>query len=99
VVWPAVRTWPCTTQVPWNGLTDGFRGFPHDVDSLRDSWGVTTREKWEEQLTHLLKARNSPPEPETVLTDRIFRYEARMRASRPGLPRAPRAGSVDRCWP
>ncbi|UNO38504.1 DUF1266 domain-containing protein [Streptomyces sp. MST-110588] len=54
-------------QVLWNDLGDVYSDYRRDVEILRDSWDVTDRQGWLEQLTYLLEGRNSPPLPEFAL--------------------------------
>ncbi|MEC4020370.1 DUF1266 domain-containing protein [Streptomyces sp. H27-D2] len=56
--------------VPWNEVGTLYRGYVWDAKCLRDSWDITTREGWQQQLGHLLDAENSPPEPDFVLAAR-----------------------------
>jgi hypothetical protein len=53
--------------VPWNEVGTVFLDYTSQLESLRDSWGISGREDWQRQLNFLLDARNSPPEPEFVL--------------------------------
>ncbi|MFD5393343.1 DUF1266 domain-containing protein [Streptomyces sp. NPDC127097] len=54
-------------QVFWNDLGDVYNDYHQDVELLRESWGVTDRANWLQQLTHLLNGQNSPPQPEFAL--------------------------------
>ncbi|POX37478.1 hypothetical protein C3486_28220 [Streptomyces sp. Ru73] len=68
-------------QVLWNEVGEVYDDYPGDVECLRDSWGVTDREGWQEQLTYLLRGENSPPHPEFAL-----RVRNALLAERPGRP-------------
>ncbi|MFF7179067.1 DUF1266 domain-containing protein [Streptomyces sp. NPDC008121] len=53
--------------VPWNDVGSAYRGYTHEHEALRDSWGITDRAGWRKQLDALLDGRNSPPEPDFAL--------------------------------
>ncbi|GGT49185.1 DUF1266 domain-containing protein [Streptomyces purpureus] len=53
--------------VPWNEVGTAYLGYSDELETLRDSWGITDREGWQRQLTALLEARNSPAEPDYTL--------------------------------
>ncbi|MEO3871712.1 DUF1266 domain-containing protein [Nonomuraea sp. B12E4] len=53
--------------VIWNEVGDIYTSYEADVETLRESWGVTDRPNWQAQVTALLEGRNSPPEPEFLL--------------------------------
>ncbi|MFJ4337983.1 DUF1266 domain-containing protein [Streptomyces sp. NPDC088915] len=53
--------------VPWNDVGSVYTGYTDELEMLRDSWGVTDRAGWREQLDALLDGRNSPPEPDFAL--------------------------------
>ncbi|MGP3915856.1 DUF1266 domain-containing protein [Nonomuraea sp. 10N515B] len=53
--------------VIWNEIGDVYSSYADDVETLRESWGVTDRHGWQTQVTALLEGRNSPAEPEFVL--------------------------------
>ncbi|MFJ3580802.1 DUF1266 domain-containing protein [Streptomyces sp. NPDC090127] len=67
--------------VPWNDVGSVYTGYTHELDSLRDSWGVTDRDGWRKQLDALLDGRNSPPEPDFVL-----RVREELRVARGAVP-------------
>lgn len=54
-------------QVFWNEIGDVYNDYGEDVHLLRDSWGVTDRDGWLEQLGYLMEGRNSPDAPEFAL--------------------------------
>lgn len=54
-------------QVLWNEIGDVFHDYPTDRAILEDSWDVTDRDGWIEQLGYLLRGENSPPHPEFAL--------------------------------
>jgi hypothetical protein len=39
---------------------DVYSSYADDVETLRESWGVTGRHGWQTQVTALLEGRNSP---------------------------------------
>ncbi|MGN9844426.1 DUF1266 domain-containing protein [Nonomuraea sp. H19] len=53
--------------VIWNEVGDVYNSYEEDVETLRESWGVTDRQGWQVQVTALLEGRNSPAEPEFLL--------------------------------
>ncbi|MGP3933144.1 DUF1266 domain-containing protein [Nonomuraea sp. KM88] len=53
--------------VIWNEIGDVYTHYEGDVETLRESWGVTDRGGWHTQVTALLEGRNSPVEPEFLL--------------------------------
>ncbi|MFF8954152.1 DUF1266 domain-containing protein [Streptomyces sp. NPDC014894] len=69
--------------VPWNEVGTVYEEYGRQLESLRDSWGITGREGWQRQLSTLLDARNSPPEPDFVL-----RVRERLRSGLGGPPSA-----------
>lgn len=68
-------------QVFWNDVGEIYEDYAWDTGSLAESWGVTDREGWAEQLGHLLRGENSPPHPEFALAARNAILE-----HRPGQP-------------
>lgn len=75
-------------QVLWNEVGEVYDDYEQDVKGLRASWDVTDRPGWQEQLTHLLHGRNSPPHPELAL-----RVRRQLLAARDGHPVDPREWS------
>ncbi|MDT9689681.1 DUF1266 domain-containing protein [Streptomyces sp. P9(2023)] len=69
--------------VPWNDVGSAYTGYTHELDTLRDAWGVTDREGWRKQLDALLDGRNSPPEPDFAL-----RVREELRSARGAVPSA-----------
>ncbi|MER5770512.1 DUF1266 domain-containing protein [Streptomyces sp. NPDC001985] len=61
--------------VPWNEVGTVYHDYVQQLASLRDGWGITGRAEWQEQLSLLLDARNSPPEHDFAL-----RVRERLRA-------------------
>ncbi|MBO1332206.1 DUF1266 domain-containing protein [Streptomyces sp. VRA16 Mangrove soil] len=54
-------------RVPWNEVGPVYHDYEQDVEVLRESWDVTDRRGWLEQLTYLLRGENSPRHPELAL--------------------------------
>lgn len=69
--------------VPWNDVGSAYHGYTDELESLRDSWDVTDRAGWQKELSALLDARNSPPEPDFALR---VREELRIRGGEPPSP-------------
>lgn len=53
--------------VPWNEVGTAYNEYSQELESLRESWGITERTGWQRELNFLLDARNSPPEPDFAL--------------------------------
>ncbi|WP_053726195.1 DUF1266 domain-containing protein [Streptomyces sp. WM6378] len=68
-------------DVPWNEVGSVYQEYTSELRMLRDSWDITDRAGWRQQLDFLLDARNSPAEPDFVL-----RVREELRA---GLDEAP----------
>ena len=68
-------------DVPWNEVGSVYQEYTRQLRMLRDSWDITDRAGWRQQLDFLLDARNSPAEPDFVL-----RVREELRA---GLDEAP----------
>lgn len=68
-------------DVPWNEVGSVYQEYTSELRMLRDSWDITDRAGWQQQLDFLLDARNSPAEPDFVL-----RVREELRA---GLDEAP----------
>ncbi|OEU97022.1 DUF1266 domain-containing protein [Streptomyces oceani] len=64
-------------QVPWNSLDDVFNDHDADTDVLSDSWDVHSQDDWVHEVDALIRAQNSPPEPEFLLSVR-WRYGERV---------------------
>jgi len=69
--------------VPWNDVGSVYRGYTEELETLRDSWDITDRAGWREELDALLDGRNSPPEPDFAL-----RVREELRIGRGALPAA-----------
>ncbi|KOX17494.1 MULTISPECIES: DUF1266 domain-containing protein [unclassified Streptomyces] len=69
--------------VPWNEAGTLYMGYTVELDTLRDAWGVTEPSGWRGELDALLAGRNSPPEPDFVLSVR-----ERLTAEIHGVPSA-----------
>ncbi|MEU6163758.1 DUF1266 domain-containing protein [Streptomyces tanashiensis] len=69
--------------VPWNDVGSVYRGYTEELETLRDSWDVTDRAGWREELDALLDGRNSPPEPDFAL-----RVREELRIGRGAVPAA-----------
>ncbi|MET9957058.1 DUF1266 domain-containing protein [Streptomyces sp. NPDC006339] len=67
--------------VPWNEVGTAYLGYTDELETLRDSWGVTDPAGWRGELDALLDGRNSPAEPDFVL-----RVREELRARRGALP-------------
>ncbi|MEU0401552.1 DUF1266 domain-containing protein [Streptomyces sp. NPDC006197] len=67
--------------VPWNDVGSVYMGYTHELDTLREGWGVTDRAGWRKQLDALLDGRNSPPEPDFAL-----RVREELRLARGAVP-------------
>lgn len=72
--------------VIWNEIGDVYSSYEQDVETLRDSWGVTDRPNWHAQTVALLEGRNSPWEPEFLL-----RVRDELARQHPGAHRDPSA--------
>lgn len=69
--------------MPWNDVGSVYMGYTHELDTLRDGWGITDRAEWRKQLNALLDGRNSPPEPDFALK---VREELRIARGAPPSP-------------
>lgn len=67
--------------VPWNDVGSAYMGYTDELDTLRDSWGVTDHGGWRKELDALLDGRNSPPEPDFAL-----RIREELRVARGTVP-------------
>ncbi|MFI6051712.1 DUF1266 domain-containing protein [Streptomyces violascens] len=54
-------------DVPWNEVGSVYQEYTSELRMLRESWDITDRAGWQQQLDFLLDARNSPAEPDFVL--------------------------------
>ncbi|XCW04660.1 DUF1266 domain-containing protein [Streptomyces sp. HUAS MG47] len=69
--------------VPWNEVGTAYHGYTDELDTLRESWDVTDRTGWQQELNALLDARNSPPEPDFALR---IREQLRISGGEPPSP-------------
>ncbi|MFD8864162.1 MULTISPECIES: DUF1266 domain-containing protein [unclassified Streptomyces] len=77
----------------WNDIGDVCTDYRTDVAALADSWDITDRHGWQEQMTYLLEGRNSPPQPEFLL--RLRQAISRDRCAAHTDPELWRRAAVD----
>ncbi|MEU8890104.1 DUF1266 domain-containing protein [Streptomyces sp. NPDC048442] len=81
--------------VPWNEVGSVCRDYLKERALLRDTWGVTDHPTWRHQLDFLLKARNSPYEPDFALRVReVLRMRLGGELPSPDLWRETAAGHL-----
>jgi hypothetical protein len=68
---------PIHNAHPWNALVDPVSGAQETCEALRESWGITDRQGWREQVDLLLAGQNIGPRTDLLLhlrRDLIGRY-------------------------
>ncbi|MFE3643781.1 DUF1266 domain-containing protein [Streptomyces sp. NPDC059169] len=83
-----------TNGVPWNEVGTVYRAYGTQRRVLREAWGITGHDGWQERVGALLARSDSPPEPEFALRVRTRLVESLGKPPTPELWRETAAATL-----